>query len=163
MALDLQDPVDVFRNFRCDLVQRHGQLAELFLALRPKAGSSLREQHFGLEDKAVADDPHIIAATKHFAKAAEEFGSEALQLLDPRGQRVVQRFAKACDGDLVTRRLRLLLCQKARQLLDPQPQRRHGVGHLRDLGLRGGVLRFKFADAGKRADIARGGIGNLDL
>ena len=76
------DPVDILGDVRGDLVQRNGKLCQLGLAVRPDIKLSLGEQHFRLEDKSVANDPHIFTPTKNIAKLTE-FGPEALQFLHP--------------------------------------------------------------------------------
>ena len=44
------------------------------------------EQHFGLEDEAVADDADVGAALEDFAQAAEEVGAVAAQVLRRAGR-----------------------------------------------------------------------------
>ena len=53
-------------------------------------GAAGREQDFGLEDKAVADDADIGAVADDLAQAAEELGTVARQLLHLARQRGVE-------------------------------------------------------------------------
>ena len=154
MALDLKHPVDILGDIGRDPGQRHGKPRQLRLALGGNVGLALREQDLGLEDEPVTDDPHVVAAVKDVAKTPEKFGAEALQLLDPRGKRVVQRLAEAGDGDPVTRRLGFLLAKKRRQLLDAEAERGDGVRHPDDFGLRGRVSFLKLVDPPQRGRVA---------
>ena len=81
-----------------------GELVELDLAFAVDLVGAGREQHFRLEDEAVADDPDVRAVAENFAQPPEEVGAIARQLLDALGQRHVQAAAEI--GDL---RLALLV------------------------------------------------------
>ena len=148
MALHLQNPVDIIWDFGGNLRQRNRQFGQLLFALDGDIGLPLCEQHFGLEDKSVTDNPDIVASTKDITQPAKKFRTEALQFLHTRCQRVVQRFTKAGDGYLVPRGLSFLLGQQGGQLLHAKPQRGQGIGQLDHLRLRGGIFLFKLADPG---------------
>ncbi len=57
----------------------------------------MREQHFRLEDEAVADDADVLAVGEDFAQAPEEVGPVAVELLHALRQRDVQAAAEIGD------------------------------------------------------------------
>ena len=74
-------------------------------------GRAAGEQHLGLEDEAVADDPHVLAQPQRLPQAAEELGAVLRQLLDLAGQRHVQPLAEIGDGRALLVDLLLLYIQ----------------------------------------------------
>src|SRR3546814_5875402 len=72
----------VGRDLGRDIEQGLAQLGHLLAALRLQFGRAGIEQHFRLEDEAVADDLHILAATEQLAQAPEELRALVLQLVD---------------------------------------------------------------------------------
>src|SRR3546814_12926681 len=72
MAIEAQYPGQVGRDLGRDIEQGLGQLGHLLAALRLQFGRAGIEQHFRLEDEAVADDLHILAATEQLAQAPDD-------------------------------------------------------------------------------------------
>ncbi len=113
----------------CSSMMRGGELLHL-----DPAGIGLiivgarREQHFRLEDEAVADDADVLAVGQDLAQAAEEVGAVAVQLLHALRQRHVQAAAEI--GDLgVGLAVRVLRTPRA-----PPRARRSGCAAPRSAG-----------------------------
>ena len=120
-----------------------------------------REQHFRLEDEAVADDADVLAVGQDLAQAAEEVGAVAVELLHALRQRDVEPLAEIGDlgvglavarlgsverifqrGDLLAQRGNLLVEQfdLAHRLLADLLLRVEFLAEL-DGALRGGLAR----------------------
>ena len=75
-------------------------LVELGAALGPQHGRAAVEEHFRLEDEAVADDADVGTVAENFAQLAEEIRAVARQFLHPLRQRDVQALAEIGDVQL---------------------------------------------------------------
>ena len=143
MTFYLQDPVDVRRDLRGDLLQRIGHAGDLGTAGRAEVGGSDGEQHLGGEDEAVANDTDFRVVSKHFPQAAKELGTVAGEFLHLAGERRIQPLAKRGNLHLLHGRPLFRRLQRRRQLRDLLAQRRRlliqqrelGAGAFRDLAL----------------------------
>ncbi len=72
-----------------NLFERGDDRVELLLGGTRQIGAARREQHFGLEHEAVADNPDVGPVAKNLSQTAEELGAITGQFLDLAGQRKV--------------------------------------------------------------------------
>src|SRR5690606_33378024 len=97
VAVDPEHPVDLGRNLALQCKDRAGELAHLLAAGLVDDLGAGREQHFRLEDEAVADDADVLAVGEDLAQAAEEVGAVAVELLHALGERHVQAATEIGD------------------------------------------------------------------
>ena len=97
MAVDAQHPVDLWWDFLLQFDDGVGQLLHLYLAGVVDDVGARREQHFGLEHEAVADNADVLPVGQDLAQPAEEIGAVAVQFLHTLGQRDVQAAAEIGD------------------------------------------------------------------
>ena len=107
MAIDPQHPGDVGGNFALELPEGLGKLVHFDEPGRIDVGRALGEQHFRLEDEAVADHQDVGALAEDLAQAPEEFRAVARQLLDALRQRRIEPLAEIDDLRLVGAATRL--------------------------------------------------------
>ncbi len=163
MAIDAQDPVDLRRDFLCEIKQRGCELRHFRLPFRIEFIAAGREEHFGLEDKSVADDADVFTIGQNFAQPPEEVGPIAVQFLHPLRQRDIEAAAEIGDLDLRRGILGFRSLQRGFDRGNLRPQRRNLL--VEQLDLRGGAgiglpLLVQFtgetADTGVGAGIVAG-------
>ena len=136
MTVDPQDPIDIRWDAGGDFLQGVGEGGELLLPLLADLRRAGAEEHFRLEDEAVADDLDVGAVAQHLAQLAEEFGAIAGELLDLVGERLVEPLAEIDHLDLARLGLGLRGVQRGDEPGQLLAQRQElGVQHL-DLELR---------------------------
>ena len=107
VAVDPQHPGDFRRNLFVELGQRGCELFQFGAALGQQQRLSGVEKYFGLEHKAVADDPDVRPVAQNRAQPPKKFRTVARQFLHPLRQRDVEALAEV--GDLALRFLVALL------------------------------------------------------
>ena len=94
MTVDAQHPIDLGGNLLCEIEQRRRELAHLRLPGLVEIAAARGEQHFRLEDEAVADDADVFPVGKDLTQAPEEIGTVAVELLHALRQRDNQAAAE---------------------------------------------------------------------
>ena len=107
VAIDSQDPLDVRRDLRGDILDGDGKRSDPVHPSRRQVGAADGKQHLALEHEPVADDLDSRPIRQHIAQLAEELAAIALEFLHLRGQRDVQLLPEIVDLRIL--RLRLYL------------------------------------------------------
>jgi hypothetical protein len=73
MAVNLQNPIDIFGNFRCNIGKGNRKLGKLVLTFGRNLSLTLGKQNFRLKDKAIANNLNIVAPFQYVTQPAKKF------------------------------------------------------------------------------------------
>ena len=78
MAVNLQNPIDVFGNFGGDIGKGNRKLGKLILTLGCNFGLTLGKQNFRLKDKTIANNLNIVTPFQYITQPPKKFRPETL-------------------------------------------------------------------------------------